>query len=258
MKSLRQKELIEMLSKKGVIATADVAHHFGVSIETIRRDLDQLEKQGVLRKTYGGAELKAKPHVWPAPLKKRMETSRDSKAAIAAHAATYIPDHCTIALDAGTTNLKLCPFLNEKKDLIIISSDVHSASELIAAKGNKVYMMGGFLTPDGTSSGSYAREFLNSISDIDIFLTATDGASPEDGLSTDEANINDLKKRYIKKAKKCIAMVDHSKFFRKGFFRLCDFSEIDIVITDSETPTEIIDALRRMGTTVDVVDIHNF
>ena len=120
MKSLRQKEMIEMLSREGIITTVDVARHFGVSIETIRRDLDQLEKQGILKKTYGGAELRTQPHVWPAPLKKRLESFRDSKAAIAARAATYIPDNCTVALDAGTTNLELCPFLNEKKNMIII------------------------------------------------------------------------------------------------------------------------------------------
>ena len=256
MKSLRQKNIITMLEQNLIVNTAELATYFDVSIETIRRDLDQLEKQGVLKKTYGGAELKTQPHIWPAPLKKRMESFRDSKAAIAARAATYIPDNATVALDAGTTILELCPFLNEKENMILISSDVHSSTELLSAKSNKVYMMGGFLTPDGTSSGSYAKEFLSSISDIDIFFTATDGASLEDGLSTDEANINELKKRYIKKAKKVIALVDHSKFFRKGFYRLCDFAEIDVVITDSKTPAEIIAALRRTGTTVDVVDVN--
>ena len=100
MKSLRQKNIIAMLEQDLIVNTAELAQRFDVSIETIRRDLDQLEKQGILKKTYGGAELKTKPHMWPAPLKKRMESLRDTKAAIAAHAATYIPDKCTIALDA--------------------------------------------------------------------------------------------------------------------------------------------------------------
>ena len=245
--------MIDMLSREGMITTADAAKHFGVSIETIRRDLDQLEKQGILKKTYGGAELKTQPHVWPAPLKKRMESFRDSKAAIAARAATYIPDNCTVALDAGTTNLELCPYLNEKKNMIIISSDIHSASELLSPGTNKVYMMGGFLTPDGTSSGTFAKEFFNYISGIDIFLFSTDGADPEDGLSTDEAGINDLKKRYVKNAKTRIAMIDHSKFLKKAFYKMCTFSEIDILITDSLTPPDIVESIRRRGTKVDIV-----
>ena len=254
MKSFRQKEMIEMLSREGMITTVDAARYFGVSIETIRRDLDQLEKQGILKKTYGGAELKVQPHVWPAPLKKRMESFRGSKAAIAARAATYVPDNCTVALDAGTTNLELCPFLNEKQNLIIISSDIHSASELLSSGNNKVYMMGGFLTPDGTTSGTFAKEFFNYMSGIDVFLFSTDGADPEDGLSTDEAGINDLKKRYIKNAKTRIAMIDHSKFLRKSFYKMCAFSEIDTLITDSLTPPDIVESIRRRGTRVDIVD----
>jgi DeoR/GlpR family transcriptional regulator of sugar metabolism len=255
MKSYRQKEIIEMLTRKGVIVTAEIAKEFDVSIETIRRDLDQLEKQGLIKKTYGGAELKMKQHVWPSPLQKRMESFRDSKAAIAARAATYVPDNCTVALDAGTTTLELCPHLNEKKDLIIIASDVHSAAELLAPKTNKVYMMGGFLTPDGTTSGTFAKEFFNYISGIDVFLFSTDGADPEEGLSTDEAGINDLKKRYLKNSQMRIAMIDHSKFQKKAFYKMCPFSDIDILITDSLTPKDIVESIRRRGTKVDVVDV---
>lgn len=254
MKSFRQKEMTEMLFKEGMITTADVAKHFGVSIETIRRDLDQLEKQGILKKTYGGAELKMQPHAWPAPMQKRMEAFRSSKAAIAAQAATYIPDSCTIALDAGTTNLELCPFLNQKNNLIIISSDIHSASELLAQRTNKVYMMGGFLTAEGSSSGTLVKEFFNYISGIDIFLFSTDGADPEDGLSSDEVGINDLKKCYMKNAKTRIAMIDHSKFFKKSFYKMCAITDIDILITDSLTPPDIVESLRRRGIKVDVVE----
>lgn len=258
MRSFRQKEIIDILERERIINTAATARQFGVSIETIRRDLDQLEKQGILRKTYGGAELCSKTPVLPTPLESRRTAGHSSKVAIAARAAEYVPDNCTtIALDAGSTVFELCRNLREKSGLIIISVDVHSAAELLynGNLNNKVYMIGGFLTPDGTASGTYAKEFLNSISGIDIFFTSTDGASPEDGLSTDETYINDLKKRYLKKAKKRIAMVDHSKFMRKGFYRMCDFSDIDVVITDSKTPSEIIQKLRRMGTTVDVVDV---
>ena len=255
MKSFRQKELIDILEKNHVINTAEMAEHFNVSIETIRRDLDQLEKQGVLKKTYGGAELRMKPQVWPAPLKKRREISHESKAALAARVIEYIPDGCTIALDAGTTIFELCKHLCKKKNLIIISGDIHSAGELLSGGNNKVYMMGGFLTPDGTSSGTFAKEFFNNIGGIDIFLCSTDGAHPEDGLSTDEAGINELKKRYLKRAKTNIAIIDHSKFMKKAFYKMCDFSELDLVITDSKTPPEIIQTLRRANVEVDIVDV---
>lgn len=253
MKSFRQKDITSILEEKGVVVTAELAEQFGVSIETIRRDLDQLEKKGVLKKIYGGAEIKTKPIVGPLPLQSRRETFHDVKVAIALRTAEYVTDNCTVALDAGTTIFELCKFLSKKQDLIVISSDVHSAAELISSRNIKVYMMGGFLTPDGTSSGTFAKEFLNNIASIDVFIFSTDGASLEDGLSTDEANINDLKKLYIKKAKKRIAMVDHSKFYKKAFYKMCDFSDIDVLITDSETPSDIIQKIRHLGTTVEIV-----
>ena len=257
MRSFRQKEIIDILERERVINTAATAQQFGVSIETIRRDLDQLEKQGILRKTYGGAELCSKTPVLPAPLESRRAAEHSAKVALALRAAEYVPDNCTVTLDAGSTVQELCRYLREKSGLIVMTVDIHSAAELLyqGSGQNKVYMIGGFLTPDGTASGTYAKEFLNSISGVDIFLTSTDGASPEEGLSTDETYINELKRRYIKKAKKRIAMVDHSKFMRKGFYRMCDFSDIDVVITDSQTPPEIIEKLRRMGTVVDVVSV---
>jgi DeoR/GlpR family transcriptional regulator of sugar metabolism len=160
-----------------------------------------------------------------------------------------------VALDAGTTVLELCKFLCKKQDLIVISNDIHSSAELLSAGNNKIYMMGGFLTPDGTSSGTFAKEFLNNIAGIDVFIFSTDGASLEDGLSTDEASINDVKKLYIKKAKKRIAMIDHSKFSKRAFYKMCDFIDIDVLVTDSETPSDIIQKLRRLGTQVDIVEI---
>jgi len=250
---MRQKELVDMLEKEKVINTIQIAAHFGVSVETIRRDLDQLEAQGILKKIYGGAELRSPESILPLPLESRRMLQYNAKAAIASRAAEYISDDSSVALDAGSTIFELCKCLHDKKDLIIISADIHSAGELLSSGHRKVYMMGGFLTPDGASGGTFSKDFFNSISSIDFFVTSTDGATPEDGLSTDEEGINNLKKCYLKKATKSIAMIDHTKFRKKGFYKLCDFSEIDLVITDSLTPSDVLDKIRESGPAVDIV-----
>ena len=255
MKSVRQKEIIRILEQEKIVNTVKMAQKFGVSVETIRRDFDHLEKQGILIKNYGGAELRVHEGPYLPSLVIRHGFFHAAKAAIAAQAIQYIPDGVTIALDAGSTIFELCKQLRQRKELIVICGDIHSAGEILASSSNKVYMMGGFLTSNGTSSGTFAAEVLDNISKIDIFLCSTDGASAEDGLSTDEANINGLKKQYIKKAKTKIALIDHSKFSKKGFYRLCDFSDIDLLITDSETPSEIIGRIRECGTQVDVVSV---
>ena len=255
MKGYRQQEIVRMLQKEKIINTANLAEHFSVSIETIRRDLDQLEKQGILNKTYGGAELKPQTNVMPSPLESRRSTAADAKAAIAAYAAKYIKGPCTIALDAGSTIYELCPFLNELNQLIIVCNDIHTAAKLLEGGQNKVYLMGGFLTHDGTSNGTFAKEFFNSVAGIDVFICSADGAHPEEGLSSDESGINDLKKRYIRSAHKKIALLDHTKFQRKGFYKTCNFTDMDLLITDSKTPADIIDKIRRGGTPVEAVEI---
>ena len=254
MKNFRQKKIIEALQRDKMVNTMALAEEFGVSIETIRRDFDQLENQGIAKKVYGGAEWVDNPIVMPSPLMKRREAMHDVKAALAARAARYVPDRCTVALDAGSTIFELCQCLKEKIGLTVIASDIHSAAELLSAD-HKVYLMGGFLTPDGTSSGNFAKEFFNSIAGIDFFLCATDGAHPEEGLSTDETGINELKKRYLKKAKTRIAIIDHSKFQKRGFYQMCPFTDFDVVITDSGTSPDIAEKIRRSGVKVDVVDV---
>lgn len=252
MKSFRQKELVDILQRDKLINTKEMARHFDVSIETLRRDLDQLEKQGIINKTYGGAELKPQPQIMPSPLESRRASFHAAKAQIAAAAAAHVPNGCTIALDAGSTVYELCPYLNEKQGLTIVCGDIHTAAKLLENRRNKVYMMGGFLTPDGTSNGTFAKEFFSSIAGIDLFLCSTDGAGLDEGLSCDEAGINDLKKRYLKSAGRKIALLDHSKFMRRGFYKTCEFTDLDLLITDQEVPESVLDHIRRTGIAVEV------
>ena len=254
MKGFRQKQLVDILERERIINTAAMAERFGVSIETIRRDLDQLEKQGVLRKTYGGAEIRTTPLNIPAPLEQKRESYHDIKTALAARVAQFVSDGDTVALDAGSTVLEVCKFLKDRQGLIVICGDIHTAAELLGS-GNRVYMMGGFLTDDGTSSSTFAKEFFETITSIDVFISSADGANPDDGLSTDEVGINELKKRYIRKAKTCVALIDHSKFSRKAFYKTCDYSDVDYLVTDSDAPADLVERIRKQGTQVELVSI---
>ena len=247
MKSSRQKAITEILEKDRVINTVDLAARFQVSLETIRRDLNQLEMLGVLKKVYGGAEyLDNTTSPWPS-LSVRQESNRAAKNAIAAQAIQYVPDDCTIALDAGTTLAEFCRYLPMRNNLTVICSDIHSANLLLSSDSSRVYMMGGFLTNDGTSNGIFAKEFFSSISEISVFVCSCDGVDIENGLTSNGLGINELKRHYIKKAKTIILLADHSKFTQKGFYKVCSLSDIDIVITDSLTPAETISQLEDLG-----------
>lgn len=245
MKSSRQKEIIDLLEVDKIVNTQRLAERFGVSLETIRRDLNHLESMGIIKKVYGGAEFaKESVNPWPS-LTVRQASNRTAKAAIAREAIKYVPDNCIVALDAGTTIAEICPYLSGK-GLTVICSDVHSAG-LLSGGNSRVYMMGGFLSEDGTSNGAFSNDFFSNITEINTFICSSDGVDFENGLTTNGLGINELKRKYLQKAKSRILLADHSKFTQKGAYRVCPLTDINILITDSETPDSVIKKVKELG-----------
>ena len=253
-KSIRQDEILQLLEKDGFVSTSQMAAHYGVSIETIRRDLDIFEKRGIATKVYGGAKLtNSQPSPWPS-YDVRMESFPDAKMAIAVQALTHIPGSCTIALDVGSTITEFCKQLIHRDDLIVICNDIQCASLLFKAGKHQIYVLGGFLSDVGSTSGAFIREFFSTISDIDYYVCSTDGISLEGGLTTNRERTNDLKRQYIRKAKSTIVLADHSKFTQRGFYKLCELSDIDLLITDSATPGELVEKIRQSGVPVEIAE----
>ncbi len=247
MKNARQKELIRIMESKGFLETAAAAERFGVSLATIRRDLDDLEQEGLIEKKYGGAELVNREKADVLPYKNRQKIAFHEKEKMAEYVMPYIHDGSVIALDSGTTIFEVCKRMKEKKDILAICVDIHAATKILSVSKNKVYMMGGFLTPYGASSCDFAAEFTKQISSIDLFLCSADGIDPLSGFTSDEVWINDLKKYYISVAKKTIVLADHTKFTKSSFYRMCDFADIDLLVTDEGTPDVILSELAERG-----------
>lgn len=254
MKKMRQKQIAQMLERDSTVTTAWLAQHFGVSIETIRRDFRQMEKLGMIRKVYGGAERipSEEPAVSPFPI--RYAHLHETKSQLALCAAKYVPEGGVVALDSGTTIFECVKALAQKKNMSYICNDVHSATELLAQGNTDVYLLGGKLTPYGTASGSFASEFLDSISAVDILLMSCDGGDVAGGLSCDDPNINRVKQILVKKAAKTIVVMDHTKFQQRGFYRTCGFSDVDVLITDSETPENVISEIRSRNVIVEIIN----
>lgn len=254
MKSLRTKQILDILERDGVANTVSLAEQFNVSIETIRRDFNHLENLGLIKKVYGGAELKS-PIVPAIPSFSTRQTHMAAiKAAMAERAVQYIPDGSVVVFDSGTTIFECAKRMTGKKNMKYICTDIHSATELLSHGNSDVYILGGKLTDYGTSSGMFAKEFFAFISDVDFLVMSAEGADPDAGLSNDEINIHKVKQRCLQRTKKTIILLDHAKFAKRGFYKICDFSDVDILITDSGTPQAIINKIRNLGVTVDVVE----
>ena len=249
---------MEILMQEGIVKTDDLVQKLGVSTETIRRDFAQLEKEGLLEKTYGGAipvetVKQNELSLWET----RRRVCMREKQAIVKRAAEFIPDNCLLALGCGTTIFEFSSQLADKKELSVITNDIMVAYQMMGNLNHSIFFIGGKLNIPVTFAtfGFFAKEFLDNFSQIDICIFSAEGITCEDGLTTITYEINELMKLFIARSKKRIVVLDHSKFNKKTVFKTCGFQQIDLLITDSRAPTHILDCAREEGVRVEVVSV---
>lgn len=252
-KSERQNDILKLLMLKQSVKTEALVEELGVSIETIRRDIHDLVRQGLVTKVYGGIRVVQNDmrvtvqESWT----KRLQTCRDEKIAIVSRALEFIPDNATIALDTGTTVYEFSRLLGSKKNLTIITNSLNVASELSQNTRNTVYSVGGILNRgEIVTVGTFACGFLDNFAAVDLFICSADGFTPEDGITEFHESMVEIKRRLVSMAGRVIALVDHSKFGKKSLFKSCAAQDIDILITDAKTPPRYLEALRDAETEV--------
>ena len=250
MKHNRQTIILEMLKKEDFVTTEALAIELDVSTQTIRRDLDALEEQGLVNKVYGGASLaegagetKERSLLDFLPFTENMK----EKQGIAAKAIDFVRDGTTIAIDIGSTTRMLAPELSQRNNLLIITKDTLLAASLYNHPTNKVVLIGGLVDETGTTAGDFFDEFLNKVSVIDTFFLSTEGITVNEGLTSSRSGIEAYRTSILARAKHKIALVDHSKFGSIGFYRTCGIEDLDMIITDNQVDDKIIKEIHKAG-----------
>ncbi len=249
MKNTRIQELKKLFLGKKQLLNKDLCDIFGVSIETIRRDLNLLEEEGFIQKIYGGARLTENTNIpdtieaWDTRLKKNEFFKKN----IARQVATQIPDGCTVFLDTGTSVFEVLPFLKEKKNLTVLTNSLRIATELALYDGFSVYNIGGLVKRETlTSIGLFAKEFLASFYCIDFAVLSCDGLVPGMGTTEYSTEIAEFKQLVIDKTAHVIVMADHTKLGITGSCICCPVSKIGTLVIDSlfpsSTSTDFADA----------------
>lgn len=253
MKADRLQDVKRLFLKKKKVTNTELCQTFGISIETVRRDLNILEKEGFLRKIYGGAQLveqidsRAPVERWDA----RIDKNELVKRSIAGMAASMIPEGSTVFLDAGTSIFEVVPFLIKKSNLTILTNSLRVASELGMCEHMMVYCIGGLIKPDNlTCSGFFASELLSYFYHIDYALISCDGLIPEKGTTEYSIELSMLKKNVLDKADHIIVVADHTKFGISGSCLCCPAERIDTLVTDELAPAASLVALREKGVDV--------
>lgn len=224
--------LVQYLKSNKTASMDELCKKFDVSKSTIRRDIDELEKQNFLRKVYGGVILVE--HDKSIPLSIRKETLVEEKNRIGDAAAKIVNDDDIIFIDAGTTTVQMLKYLKDKNNVTIVTNSILVVNEAIMCGSFNIILTGGnLLLSTNSINGPVAVNTIKNLNCMSAFVSAT-GVSLEKGLSNSVLLEAEIKRQILKCANNLILLVDHTKF---GLVSLATFSElknIDIIITDAE------------------------
>jgi len=229
----RQLATLERAREHGRVEVVALAGAFGVTPETVRRDLTVLERHGVLRRVHGGAIPIERFGFEPA-VATRDQLLTDEKSRIAQAALAELPDgEGAIFLDAGTTTKRFAELLPQDRPLTIVTNAVNLLETLSARSNLNVLVLGGRLRARTLATvDTWALEALQQTY-VDVAFMATNGFSVERGLTTSDLNEAAVKRAVIASARRTVLLADHTKVGNDHFQRFGEASDVDTFITDS-------------------------
>ncbi|TGY67288.1 DeoR/GlpR family DNA-binding transcription regulator [Dubosiella muris] len=231
----RHHHLREILLRQGRTKIKDLAQQLSVTPETLRADLNVMEKAGLVIKEHGFARLKM--GMVESPVAMRNQENQDEKRRAMSFALTLVHDGDVVFIDSGSTTLPGLPALVGKKDLIVVTNSLLIANECVKLD-LKIVMIGGFVFNNGMRTyGNFATELIDHLQ-IDIAFLGTDGFKDSLGFTTCNENEMGLKRHLINRSKKLVVVCDESKFETKAPFSFCRFSEIDVLVTNKLSPEQ--------------------
>ncbi|NHN29022.1 DeoR/GlpR family DNA-binding transcription regulator [Paenibacillus agricola] len=239
----RRNEILIAVRRIGSVAVDELVQTYGVSVETIRRDLRVLDEKGFLRRTYGGA-VKKEQTTWDVPYYERIQLNLDRKEAIAREAVQLLEEGDSVFIDGNTSGLALSRYVPDDKNLTIVTNSAMVTLNLIQKKGKlKVYMVGGEVDEDGKTFGYKLHCELRQYR-FDKALFSCMGFGLE-GIYYSKWEPLQIAQMLVKQSNHLILMADSSKVNRSGFLYGMELSRIHTLVTDEGTPLDMRDSLRE-------------
>lgn len=247
----RRSQIVNKITEERMVKVSDLMQEFNVSIETIRRDLEYLEKQGYLKRVYGGAVLEGLYSLEPTYEHREIINYRE-KQAIAVKTAGLIEDGDTVFLDVGTTTLEVAHHLVEKKNLTVITNASLIAHSLITNETCRVFLLGGEMRRGELSMSGFLCDACLQYFHANKAVIGVGGITISGGITdyhTEEAN---NRRTMINHADKVIAVADYSKFGVTAMNSVCGIDRIHLLVTDWSTPSKVVAEYHSAGLNVSV------
>ncbi len=243
----RRNRILEMLALEGKVLVSDLSREFGVAEETIRRDLEKLSEDKMLKKTYGGAVVLQSFNI-DLPYNVRKSANVDLKRAIAKKIAGQIHDGSFLMLDASSTAIYVTQEILDRKNITLITNSVEILFELSTkVKGWTVLSTGGTLKEGALSLvGSSAEKMIGGFH-VDLAVCSAKGVDLELGITDSNESDAQIKKALFAAADRKILAADSTKFGVISFIKVCSFSEIDTIVTDKKPDARFVERIEQSG-----------
>jgi DeoR family glycerol-3-phosphate regulon repressor len=236
----RRAALQRIIAARGFVSVADVAREIGISEMTVRRDLEVLERDGLIQRSHGGAVPAPPTTVIPTEpsYAARRDLNREAKQRIAVTAAGLVQPEEAIGLDVGSTVACLAAELAARESIEIVTNSLQTVLAMPQPVLPEVFLLGGRLRPrEGSLCGGITRQQLSGhwLDRVFIGVCGID----EDGVYDYSPEEAEIKTVFMQQAKMVTVLCDSSKFGRRSFVRVCGFEAIGSIITDAPLPPAI-------------------
>lgn len=231
----RHQYIIKQINQIGHVTVLDLCEELNVSSVTIRKDLQFLEDSGLVYRTHGGA-TRQNPYQTDRPVIEKEKIHEDEKILIARAASRLVMTNDSIIIGSGTTTQFLGREIMPQGSLTVVTSALNVTLELLKHHNVEVIQLGGSVRRTSSSViGQYANNILDHFFCSKLFL-GVDGIDLDYGISTTNAQEAMLNQKMISVAQQVIVLADSSKFGRKSFGKIVDFSQIDVIISNDIPP----------------------
>ena len=242
----RQAAIVNRARAAGRVEVTELAGAFDVTPETVRRDLSTLERAGLLRRVHGGA-IVVDLFGFEPTLAAREAVNTEAKVRIAEAALAELPDEGAIALDAGSSTVRLAELLPHDRVLTVVTNSLPIASLLAPRVNLTVHLVGGIVRGRTLASvGNTALEYLRTVH-VNVAFLGINGFSVERGLTTPDSAEAAVKAALVACAQRRVLLADHSKFGATHFAHVAELSDIDVLITDDGLSPDAASELEAAG-----------
>jgi DeoR family transcriptional regulator of aga operon len=244
----RREQILNVVLSQEFVTVHDLSDRFGVSIVTVRSDLDELAERGQLRRVRGGA-IAAFRRASEVPYEARSDAQAPEKALIAKAAVELLVKNDTVLLDVGTTTMAIAREIvarTDLDDLIVVTNGLNIAITLEPAIPRvQVMVTGGTLRPLQHSLVDPMAGLMLHRLRASIVFVAANGIHPEHGVSTTNVPEADMKQRLLAAAHRRVVVADASKFSQEALVRVCDLHDVDLILTAGDVESVVLAAVRE-------------